>query len=211
MKIVVFGPTGRTGRAFVEQALGEGHEVVAAARHPEALHADRVGLTVIKCDILKPGEVDHVFAIAKDADAVVSALGSRPGSEGALVSGTETILASMEKYGIGRFLCVTSFGAGDSKYQMGFVVRFVIVNLFLKKALIEKDAQEKVVFDSRSDWTIVRPGGLTDGVRTGVYRVVDDPAAKPGRPVISRADVADFLLGELSAHRYSRKAVGLTY
>jgi hypothetical protein len=57
---------------------------------------------------------------------------------------------------------------------------------------------------SRLDWTIVRPGGLTDGPRTGDYlhgTDVDVEAAP-----ITRADVADFLLRVLERNLYVREA-----
>lgn len=70
--------------------------------------------------------------------------------------------------------------------------------------------QEKIIMADGSDWIIARPGGLTDGPLTGTYRVTG-PSDKVGRPAISRADVADFMLKNLMNGRYVRKAVGLTY
>jgi putative NADH-flavin reductase len=86
----------------------------------------------------------------------------------------------------------------------------LIVKGFLRQAIQEKNAQEQIITASSDDWIIARPGGLTDGPLTGTYRVTG-PGDKVGRPSISRADVADFLLKNLTDARYVRQAVGLTY
>jgi hypothetical protein len=63
----------------------------------------------------------------------------------------------------------------------------------LKRVYDDKDVQEWIVRSSGLDWTIVRPGMLTNGPATDHYRVLT--ASKDWRfGVISRADVADFLV-----------------
>ena len=61
----------------------------------------------------------------------------------------------------------------------------------------DKDAQEWVIRRSRLDWTIVRTTVLTNGPRTGAYRVLVE--ARDWRSgTISRADVADFLIRQIN-------------
>ncbi len=69
-------------------------------------------------------------------------------------------------------------------------------------------AMERTVMDSGFDWTIARPPRLTDGPLTGHYRI-EDGKLPCGRLVVSRADVAHFLLGELECGRHSRQIVGM--
>jgi putative NADH-flavin reductase len=64
---------------------------------------------------------------------------------------------------------------------------------------------------SRLDWTIVRPGAFTDGPRTGRYRHGFGPADKAISHKISRADVAEFMLKQLSDPTYLRKTPALSY
>jgi uncharacterized protein YbjT (DUF2867 family) len=59
-------------------------------------------------------------------------------------------------------------------------------------------------------WTIVRPGRLTDGPRTGLYRANDRFVPEGGRE-ISRADVADFMHRVIADERTIRKIAALTY
>ncbi|HEY9446655.1 MAG TPA: NAD(P)H-binding protein, partial [Burkholderiales bacterium] len=62
---------------------------------------------------------------------------------------------------------------------------------------------------SDTDWTVVRPGFLTNGPVTGNYKVLTDLAGvTAGR--ISRADVAHFMLQELASGRYIGRAPLLT-
>ena len=206
MKLLVFGATGGTGQQIVAQALAQGHAVTAFARRPEAVTIQHDNLTVVQGDITDAAAVAGAVA---GHDVVLSALGTR-GGPAVLPEGTRHILAAIAQAGISRSLWVSSFGVGDSVDQMGWVARTIIVNVFLKNAIAEKEIQERYIHESTGEWIIARPGGLTDGPLTGAYRVTG-PNDKVGRPSISRADVADFLLKNLTDPRHVRQAVGLTY
>lgn len=207
MRLLVFGTTGGTGRALLDQGLAQGHQVTAFVRNPAALEP-RDGLTVVRGDVTDAAAVSRV---ATGHEVVLSALGPRGGQYGVLPGGIENILAAMGEAGIRRLIHVSSFGVGDSLAQMGWVARAVFVPLFLRKALDEKEIEEEIIRGSDLDWIIVRPGGLVDGPRTGVYRCIIDPQVKISQPRIARADVADFMLKNLTDDRYLRRAVGLTY
>jgi putative NADH-flavin reductase len=207
MKLLVFGATGGTGQALVTQALAQGHTVTAFVRRPEAVTTQHANLGIVQGNIL---DAAAVAAAVAGHDVVLSALGTRGDDKPVLPDGTRNILAALELADIRRSLWVSSFGVGDSIAQMGWIARTLIVNLFLKKAIAEKEIQERYIRESSGDWIIARPGGLTDGPLTGTYRVTG-PGDKVGRPAISRADVADFLLKNLTDTRYVHRAVGLTY
>jgi putative NADH-flavin reductase len=207
MKLIIFGATGGTGQQVVTQALAQGHNVTAFVRRPEAVTTQHANLTIVQGNITDAAVVAGAVA---GHEAVLSALGTRGDDKPVLPEGTHNILVAMEQAGIRRSLWVSSFGVGDSQQQMGWIARTVIVNLFLKNAIAEKEIQERYIRESAGDWIIARPGGLTNGPLTGTYRVTG-PGDKVGRPSISRADVADFMLKNLADDRYIRKAVGLTY
>jgi putative NADH-flavin reductase len=206
MRLLVFGATGGTGRQCVDQALAQGHQVTAFVRQPAALAVQHPDLTIIQGDIT---DQDAVRRAIPGHDVVISALGTR-GGPAVLPEGTRNILEAMASHGVRRSLWVSSFGAGDSLKQMGWLSQTLIVKGFLRQAIQEKNAQEQIILASGGDWIIARPGGLTDGPLTGKYRVTG-PGDKVGRPSISRADVADFMLKNLTDTRYTRRAVGLTY
>jgi putative NADH-flavin reductase len=206
MKLIIFGATGGTGRQCVDQAFAQGHQVTVFVRQPAALTVQHPDLTIIQGDIT---DQDAVRRAIPSHDVVISALGTR-GGPAVLPEGTRNILDAMQEADIRRSLWVSSFGAGDSLQQMGWLSQTLIVKGLLRQAIQEKNAQEQIILASGGDWIIARPGGLTDGPLTGTYRVTG-PGDKVGRPSISRADVADFMLKNLADDRYVRKAVGLTY
>jgi len=206
MRLIIFGATGGTGQQVVTQALAQGHSVTVFVRRPEAVTTQHANLTVVQGDIT---DQDAVQRAIPGHDVVISALGTR-GGPAVLPEGTRNILEAMASHGVRRSLWVSSFGAGDSLQQMGWLSQTLIVKGILRKAIQEKNAQEQIILASGGDWTIARPGGLTDGPLTGTYRVTG-PGDKVGQPSISRADVADFLLKNLTDTRFVRKAVGLTY
>ncbi len=65
--------------------------------------------------------------------------------------------------------------------------------------------QEQIIRQSGLDWTIVRPGLLTNGPTTGRYRALLDPSQWRADQ-ISRADVADFLVKEVTERKFVHKA-----
>jgi len=74
MKLLIFGATGGTGRALVEQALAQGYVVTAFARDPGKIRTTHKNLKVVKGDVLNYASVE---AAVNGQDAVLSALGAR--------------------------------------------------------------------------------------------------------------------------------------
>lgn len=191
MHIALFGATGGTGRQVLEQALAQSHAVSALVRDPSKL-AEQPGLTLVVGDVLNQAATTRSI---QGADAVICILGSHGSGEPIEALGTRAILEAMRDTGVRRLIAVTSLGVGDSREQISWAFR-VIMDLTLKPIMMAKEEQERLIKASGLDWTIVRPGGLTDGPRTGAYRFGRDRSIKGGR--ISRADVADFVLRQLT-------------
>jgi uncharacterized protein YbjT (DUF2867 family) len=104
-----------------------------------------------------------------------------------------------------RLIAVTGLGAGDSRGHGGFLYDAVAFPLLLKRVYDDKDVQEWIIRSSGLDWTIVRPGLLTNRPATGHYRVLT--AAEDWRfGVISRGDVADFIVRQVD----DRALIGAT-
>jgi putative NADH-flavin reductase len=86
----------------------------------------------------------------------------------------------------------------------------IIFGVFLRKAFKDHEMQEKHVTGSTLDYTIVRPSAFTDGEVTGAYKVGFDSKAKGLSLKIARADVADFILKQVTANRYLNRAVSIS-
>jgi putative NADH-flavin reductase len=205
MRIALFGSTGGTGHQVLVQALEAGHSVKALARDPSKLAAHE-RLTVVQGDVLDPTAVN---ACVEGTEAVACVLGTRPGTKGEPVEarGTERVLAAMAGQGVRRLVVVSSMGVGDSREQIPWFFR-IVMNLTLKRIFQAKEEQERLIMASDSDWTIVRPSGLTDGPRTDSYRHGLDKSVTGSR--IARADVAHFVLEQLGDDAYLKQAPWVT-
>ncbi len=203
MKLALFGATGGTGKQVIEQALKAGHQVTALVRDPAKLEDKNSALAVIAGNVLQPTDVDKVVA---GAEAVICSLGNTSNNpDMAVTQGTRNIIDAMQRHNVRRLIVVSSLGVGDSKDQVPFFFK-VLMKTALRKTMEDKEAQEAAVRASRLDWTIVRPGGLTNDPPTGTYHVGTDLTA--GR--IARADVADFILKELTRNEYIQQTPGIT-
>lgn len=206
MKIAVFGATGGTGRQVVLQALEQGHQVKALVRDPAKLDIKNNNLTLIQGDVLN---YDKVAETLIDTDAVVCSLGNTANNPEMIVSrGTEVILNTMQAgTRPRRLIVISSIGVGDSKNQVPFVFK-MLAKTILRQAMQDKETQENLVQASNLDWIIVRPGGLTDNPGTGHYRSGLDKNIIAGQ--VSRADVAAFVLQQLTDNTYLRQTPAIT-
>lgn len=125
-------------------------------------------------------------------------------------NGTRNLIRAMEKHGVRRFVCETSLDVGDSKGQLGPVFRYLVRTTFLRNIFADKELQEQIIRSSSLDWVIVRPAMLTDGPKTGSYRAFF-AANETGKREVSRADVADFMLKQVTDDSFLRKTPGLSY
>lgn len=205
MRILVLGATGGTGRCIVQQALEQGFEVTAFARRPLGSASER--LRALQGDVLDPAQLEVAVAGQR---AVLWAIGAKPWSRAArhlCSDGTHNLVRTMQAAKVERLVCESALGVGDSR-TAGLYAR--MLRLILRARVRDKERQEEIIRSSGLEWTIVRPTILTNGPRTGHYRVGKD--LQVGLfPRISRADVADFMLKALGDDSYIRKAVGITY
>ena len=209
MKLVIFGATAGTGRELLSQALEQGHTVSAFARDPAKLDdIEHASLKIARGDVLDPAAVESAVA---GQEAALSTIGAGAKRTTLREEGTRNIVEAMQKTGVKRLVCQSSLGVGDSRANLSFFTRFVIVGVFLRHAFADHERQEAVVRHSALDWTIVRPPHLKDGPRTGVYRHGFATTDKQIRGEISRADVADFILKQLAEGNYHRQTPGVSY
>ena len=116
----------------------------------------------------------------------------------------------MNKYHVSRFICLSAWGVGDSKDRLPFVFKHIILPLLMKEEYEDKEAQEQLIRQSPLDWTIVRPARLTNGPHKGSYRM-NAMLEFSSQSSISRADVADCLLKQLTDSTFRQKCLEVSY
>lgn len=192
--IAIAGGHGNIALRLVERLSRRGEPVVSLIRNPE--HADDVraqGAEPVVCD-LERADVSEIVAAIKGVSAVVFAAGAGPGSgaERKLTmdrDGAIKLLRAAEEIGAPRYLMVSSVGTenppdGDD-----------VFSVYLR-AKAEADA---AVQASTREWTIVRPGRLTDAPGSGRVRI----DLEPFRGDIPRDDVAAVLDALLARPRWA--------
>ncbi len=209
MKLIVFGSTGGTGQQLVRQALEQGHAVRAFTRSPDKVGQQHRNLEVVQGDVL---DLQSVKAASVGRDAVLCTLGMPLlNTEKLRARGTENIVKAMLDGATRRLVCLSSHGVGDSWKMLPFHYKYLIVPLFMRALFADHQLQENFVRNSPLDWVLVRPGNFSDGRLTGAYRHGFTVADTPPKPRISRADVADFMLKQLTDDTYLRQSPSLSY
>jgi len=205
MKLVIFGASGKTGLELVKQALEKGHLVTAFVRDPSRLPVKHDRLNFSTGDVF---DLESVAKAVQGQDAVVCVLGSSDLKKTTVrATGTANIIQAMQQKAIQRFIVVTAMGTGDSWDTLSPINKFFYATL-LKSSREDHEAQETAVKKSGLKWTIIRPSGLVDEPKTGLYEVGENIPAKTSK--IARADVADLILKELEQNALLHKAVTIT-
>jgi putative NADH-flavin reductase len=207
VKVLIIGATGATGKILMREALAQSHKVTALARNPSAVASEDPRLRVVEGNAL---DVSSLEAAVAGQDAVLSALGTRSARPTTLFSeSTHNLIGAMDKHGVRRLVCITGIGVGDSKGHVGFLYDRIIRPFVVKNIYDDKERQEEAIKQSDLDWVIVRPAQLTDEPAKGEYGVY----LKGSYTVktISRADVAAFMLAQLTDDTYVHKTPVISY
>ena len=207
--LLVIGASRGIGLETVQRALAAGHRVRAFARGAAAIDLPQPGLEKVAADALDTTAVTRAI---EGADAVVQSLGAgEKAAPQVILAGTtifsrttRILIDAMRATGVRRLVAVTGLGAGDSRGRGGFLYDALAFPLLLKRIYDDKDVQEQMIRASGLEWTIVRPGLLTNGPLTSQARALSEPADWRFGSV-SRADVAEFLVREAFERRFVGK------
>jgi len=212
MKITIFGASGATGKNVVEQALAQGNEVIAFVRNPEKIDIQNDKLTITQGDVTNAQEVENAVAAV---NGVVVTLGASPNMQADIVmeEGTRNIINAMKKHGVKRIIVQSSYAMSGSREGVAFLKEMGMGDeqiAMVQPVLDDKTKQEDAVRNSGLEYTIVRPLMLNDEPKKGEYRVGETLDIKVG-DAISRADVAHFMLKDLTENKFIGKTVTLAY
>lgn len=201
MNVAIAGAHGQIALRLTRLLAGDGNRVTGLIRNPDhAAEVSLAGASPVVCDLEK-ASVDEIASAVDGVDAVVFAAGAGPGSgaDRKLTvdrDGAIKLLRAATNIGAGRYLMVSGSGvenppAGDGVFEI------------YMRAKAEADA---AVASSDLQWTILRPGGLTDDPGTG--HVLIDRAPFSGQ--VPRDDVATVLARLLRDARSARQILYLS-
>jgi uncharacterized protein YbjT (DUF2867 family) len=201
MRVAIAGGHGQIALRLARALAARGDEAIALIRNPD--HADDVaqaGAEPKTVDLEHAGK-DEVAEAIEGADAVVFAAGAGPGSgperkETMDYGGAVKLIAAAKQAGVPRYVIVSSMGAdadaaGDDTFSV---------------YLRAKGRADDAVRASGLEWTVVRPGRLTDDPGTG--RVSVGERLPSGE--VTRDDVAQVLAAVLHAPATAGKTFDLT-
>jgi putative NADH-flavin reductase len=219
MKLTIFAATGGIGRQILEQAVAAKQDVTAVVRNPTSLPRT---VRTVTADLATADPAVLERAVA-GADAVLSGLGARSGSEiGVAWRGTRAIVQAMQAMGVRRIVVVSAAPIATvaspgrpmpPKHDPGdgFFMRHLFnpfANTVFRKRYADLALMEDVLRDSGLDWTIVRPPRLTDQPLTDTYRIAYGQNLRGGF-VISRANVAHLMLRVLGQPETIQQTIGI--
>lgn len=202
MRVIIAGGHGQVALRLERLLASRADEAVGLVRNPN--HVEDVAAAGAEASVidLEHAGVDEVAAVMLGADAVVFAAGAGPGSGAARKDTVDRAAAALvadaaEQARVRRFLLVSSMGAGARPPQG---TDDVFAAYLRAKTASEEDLRRRDL-----DWTILRPGRLTNDPGTGLVTL----AATTGRGPVPRDDVATVLLALLDEPRTSRATLEL--
>ena len=198
MKVLVAGAHGKTARRLVRMLAGDGHEVRGLVRKEEQMPAvEADGAEPVLVDLEEEGVEGSIGEAVEGCDAIVFAAGAGPGSGAARketmdYGGAVKLVEAAEKHGVERYLMLSAMGAADPESG----------SEAMQPYLYAKARADKRLQNSNLNYTIIRPGSLTNEEGTG--RIQAAPSIGH-RGEISRDDVAETFVAALEAENTYRK------
>ncbi|GHD45326.1 SDR family oxidoreductase [Mycetocola manganoxydans] len=190
-RIVIIGGHGSIARLLTQQLVARGDSVVSVFRNPD--HREEIeslGAEAFVCDVETASAADLAPAMT-GADGVVFAAGAGPNSGAARkrtvdFEGSVKAAAAAEQAGVKRFVQVSAIGVDDGPAPDADEVWTAYVEA-------KRDADD-ALRRTDLDWTILRPGGLTDDEPTEMITLGEHTE----RSSIPRADVAAVIAAVLT-------------
>ena len=212
MKVAVFGATGSVGALVVQSLLDRGHEAVSVSRSTpsqgyQGHYECRTG------DMTDPVFIQSVMS---DCDGLIFCVGQRLKSPKNLFSKnlspsdirTQIVGPIMRVIGSDhskRFVYLSAFGVGTDLKKHALVFRLVLRLSSLGKSYEDHNQAEGIVRTSKTNWTIVRPPGLTD--KDDVVPLVDSRGKWTSFMTVTRKSVARYLVVTLENRDMDRETV----
>src|ERR1700733_5761895 len=172
MRVVIAGGHGKIALLAERLLAGRGGQVAGLSRNPaQAADVQKAGADALVCD-LETAWAEDVAVLLSGAAAVGFGAGAGPGSgasrKDSVDRGASVLMAdAAERAGVRRFIQISSMGAGQPPQPGADEVWAAYITA---KTAAEDDLRSRDL-----DWTILRPGGLTDAPATGRIHLAAPP------------------------------------
>jgi putative NADH-flavin reductase len=205
MKLLIIGAGGETGEAVVDQALILGHDVTAFVHSPAEYNQQ-------DSKVVEGDARDRAVMLeaVRGHDAMLDTLGGHlPFLNTTLqTDAARNVIDAMQQTGVRRLIAVSTIGEGDSINNVHSYYLHLFTPTLLRGVMKDKAGLEAAVEQSALDWIIVRPAGLSNGSPKGIHIV--NPHSDEKVRFITRADVAHFMLEQLTSDKYLHQAVSIS-
>jgi len=138
-------------------------------------------------------------------NAVIFALGIDHTGRTTLFSAATRMISAMESRRVRRLVAITGVGAGETRGHGGWLYDWIIQPLFTRHRYADKERQEALIAASKLGWTIVRPAPFRDDAALGPLQVHTRVDRDTVLRRVSRAEVATFVLDQLTTTEYLRQ------
>ncbi len=212
MRVAVFGATGRVGALVVQALLDRGHEAVSVSRSAPGKQYQG-NYESFTGDMTDPTFIQSVMA---DCGGLIFCVGQRLKSPNNLFSknlSPSDIRAQIVRpimHVIGsdhtkRFVYLSAFGVGMELTKHALLFRMVLRLSSLGKSYEDHSQAEGIVRASKTNWTIVRPPGLTD--KDNVVPLVDARGKWTSFMTVTKKSLAQYLVQTLESNNMDRQTL----
>ena len=212
MKVVIFGATGFSGKAILNEALAKDYQVTILVRNTKAVNVQHKNLTIVEGNVLDNREVNKVL---QNQDAVIQCLGVNGKGDGKpttfVSDANKIIMDEMSKSNVKRLIAMSIAGSGNSINFVPWIVKKIALPYFMKwlQVLIDdKNRMEPMIMKTQLDWTIVRCAGIIDKPAKG--KVNDTLTGKGLKFAITLTDMAKFMVTQLEEKKYIKQAPSIS-
>ena len=208
MKIIIFGATGFSGQAILEEAVRQGQEVTVLVRDASKIHNKNNNVKIVEGNVLEPAVVSSVL---HHQEAVIQCLGVGGKGDGKpttfISDATKVIADEMQKQNIKRLIAMSNVGAGNSiTFQHWFFNKFILPYFmkWMKVIIEEKNRMEPIIMNSNLNWTIVRCPNIVDKPSKGTCNATLD--GKGLKMTITLPDLSRFMVDQLKQTTFIKQA-----
>ena len=210
MNILIFGASGKTGLELVRQGLLQEQQITAFVRNPEKISPIKLDrLKIVQGDVK---DFNSVAAAVKNQDVVISALGvSQPlKNDPVVIEGIRNIIKAMQEMKVNRLIYLSFIAVGEGRKNAGFLIKN-IVSRIVRHEIADHKEKERLIRSSQLEWTIIHPPKLTNNPGKNNYRTGENIKANKFLPTLSRVDLADFMLKQVTDKTYIHKTPRILY